>query len=1631
MKKLLLLVCIIVAATGAYAQPDSLWSRTFGGSRSDLCYSVQQTTDGGYILGGRTYSFGSGERDFWLVKTDLTGTEEWNRTFGGSSWDECNSVQQTSDGGYVLGGYTQSYGVGDYDFWLVKTDANGDSLWSRTFGGSSRDECMSVRQTSDGGYILGGHTWSFGAGNYDSWLVKTDASGTEEWSRTLGGSNGDYCASVQQTSDGGYVLGGYTQSYGVGDYDFWLVKTDANGDSLWSRTFGGSRDDRCYSVQQTSDGGYILGGYTWSFGAGNYDSWLVKTDASGTEEWSRTLGGSSSDECYSVQQTSDGGYILGGCTYSYGVGSSAFWLVKTDAYGDSLWSCTFGGSSSGVCYSVQQTTDGGYILGGYTWVSDFDFWLVKTGPDPHYQTLNVSSPNGGETWQANEPHNITWNSGSLVGNVQIHLYRGGILPPNFYQPIAAGEPNNGLFVWTISTSIPSSSDYYIGIADVDDEPWDYSNGPFTIIVPSLQLTHPNGGEFYWWNQPMDITWTTTGDVPSVNLALFRGDPLHGTYFMTVAENLLNSGSYEWSVPLSVGFGSQYYVHVESADGYPDDYSDVPFEIGNPCSDGEVSGYVKNPNGTLVSGATVTVQRTDVPNTPRIVQTDAAGEFAFSNLSPGTYNLQATHPDYLDALQSLSLQCQGEQQSARWRNPLPLLWKRDLFIESVEAYQTVKFTQPDPLIAGKATVVIAEIGNQGSVFAGRTQVAGWVTVITADEHGDNESSEIRCIPEDGFNWHPTGHYSNSEKESWEDALYFIVPASYLPPSTNTRFRVELDAPNDPAEGNTWTTDSYEFVASQPAEIRLVRLVVQGQGPSSAYCRALKDVLETRLEAMFPFTSSTFNIEVHPCVYEFPNRPPEDDTVRTESYLRLAELANNEPNNFFIGVYPAAHLGSGMRLGEAKGCAETHKESKYRTMLVCDPGPYNTSSPLSLFPVRAAHELGHSLGCVLFPNRELYAECVHPPDDPSGLCALDVWGLNTDWQLQGCTGDRRGKKPNNLDVCGDVMGWANSCDHWVRWDHTYSDFKEKAVNYQPIASVRLTRDQGDYCVVQGIVNSDSTVRLFQVTTFQGEYTDAILDSGSYRLRWYDFDGLTVIKELWFDLTFDILGEPTTSDIFYFVTSRPDSSGSVTLSLGDYEMASVTASGNEPWVSLASPVGGEFLQDSVFIRWAASDADGDSLQFDVYANRNGGNWEPIAMGVRDTFSVWHVKDFPGTNAGRVKVTVSDGWHSASDSSDGTFTIAVHNPVVQIESPHDTAIVLVTSHISLSGRASDIEDGNIPSESLFWFDETDSLGSGNLIQIDSLSAGLHMITLKAIDHDGNPGHAMVYVNVLRDNDTDGMDDGWEAMHGLDTTRNDAYADFDRDHLTNVQEYKLGTLPDDADTDNDGYSDDEEIAGGSDPLDVSSIPTIMWLTSPTALSPLGSLGFNESLILTWSASSANDSLRPIRYEVYLDADSTFSNPLILYADTLLSTAAPWQLSVGLTYSWKVKATDLYGHWVWSNALEFTRRANPQVPARISNLTIIKTNSGLQLDWSPVTADTNGNPITVGLYVISASPALDGPYLPIAFSTEISWTDTEVERLEWPTWFYVVEGNTNYNPPQLFSRRNWPVQIRGIHQSRE
>ena len=359
---------------------SSMWSQTYGGGAIDSAEDIVQTSDGGFAIAGWTGSID--DSDFWLIKIDSFGNMEWNRTYGkkGIGGDFANSLVETSDGGYALAGATNSFGSGSYDFYLVRTDGAGNMLWNQTFGGSKIDQASAIVQTSDGGFALAGYTQSFSSEYYDFWLIKIDSFGNMEWNRTYGEEGMSYASSLIKTSDGGFALGGEAFSED-GQFDFGMVKTDKDGDVEWTKTYGGEKWDRASSLVETSDGGFALAGRTNSFGSGAYDFWLVRTDANGNMQWNKTYGGSDWDEAYSLVETSDGGFALAGET-TVGAGNYDSWLVKTDGTGNMEWNQTYGGTENDRANSLVETSDGGYALAGRTksfGAGEYDdLWLVKT-----------------------------------------------------------------------------------------------------------------------------------------------------------------------------------------------------------------------------------------------------------------------------------------------------------------------------------------------------------------------------------------------------------------------------------------------------------------------------------------------------------------------------------------------------------------------------------------------------------------------------------------------------------------------------------------------------------------------------------------------------------------------------------------------------------------------------------------------------------------------------------------------------------------------------------------------------------------------------------------------------------------------------------------------------------------------------------------------------------------------------------------------------------------------------------------------------------------------------------------------------------------------------------------------------
>ncbi len=344
--------------------PARSFALGWGGTAEDNGYSVAYALDGGYIMAGYQRSYSVGNDDVFVAKFDSKGDLSWSKIWGGAAYDNAYSVTATSDGGCAVTGYTESYGAGNKDVFLVKYDASGNLSWSKTWGGIAEDIGYSIKQTTDGGYIVTGQTYSFGAGDRDIFLVRYDSSGNVLWDATWGRANGDWGWAAIEDSNGDFVVSGVSNS--GSNNDAVLIKFDSGGSFMWNKTWGGTSAEAGYSVIQSSDGGYAMSGVTSGYGAGGMDVFLAKYDSNGNLSWNKTWGGASDDRNFSLVMSDDDGYALAGNTLSFGAGSYDAYLAKFDSVGNLSWSVTWGSTSTDSVTGLIKTLDGGYAMTGIT-----------------------------------------------------------------------------------------------------------------------------------------------------------------------------------------------------------------------------------------------------------------------------------------------------------------------------------------------------------------------------------------------------------------------------------------------------------------------------------------------------------------------------------------------------------------------------------------------------------------------------------------------------------------------------------------------------------------------------------------------------------------------------------------------------------------------------------------------------------------------------------------------------------------------------------------------------------------------------------------------------------------------------------------------------------------------------------------------------------------------------------------------------------------------------------------------------------------------------------------------------------------------------------------------------------------
>ncbi|HKR06942.1 MAG TPA: T9SS type A sorting domain-containing protein [Bacteroidia bacterium] len=465
--------------------------KNFGGSSNDFPgnHSLINTNDGGYAIGGTAsssdgdVSFNHGGNDYWLVKLDSNYNLQWEKTYGGSLSDWLYSTIQTSDGGFLMTGYTNSnngnvtghHGLSDY--WVVKTDPAGNLQWQKTLGGSNVDYGSDAVETYDGGFAVAGYSSSIDGdvsvplGQADYWLVKLDASGNILWDKSYGGSNADNARSIIQAHDSCLVISGSAGSNDsdvtgyLGGWDFWIVKTDPNGILLWEKSLGGNTEDYNSKVIEASDNGFVLSGSTKSntnYVSGNHggkDAWMVKIDSAGNFQWQRCSGGILNDEFMNVIETADQGYIASGAAFSidgdlsFNHGYSDQWVVKTDSAGNLLWQRPVGGTTSDNAFDIIQNSKGRYVTTGFNFSSDGD--------------VNK----GGDVWMAELTDQYSDATGKMYFDLNSNSVK-DVSEPNVINRKVA-EQNTGRFTYSFSDGT-----YDLTLVDT---------GQFTLVPPFANI----------------------------------------------------------------------------------------------------------------------------------------------------------------------------------------------------------------------------------------------------------------------------------------------------------------------------------------------------------------------------------------------------------------------------------------------------------------------------------------------------------------------------------------------------------------------------------------------------------------------------------------------------------------------------------------------------------------------------------------------------------------------------------------------------------------------------------------------------------------------------------------------------------------------------------------------------------------------------------------------------------------------------------------------------------------------------------------------------------------------------------------------------------------------------------------
>ena len=1320
-----------VMSLGADSQsgPKVIWNQSFGGAGFDALSSVVSTHDDGFVAVGYTDSFGQGNSDVWLIKTDSNGKVLWEKTFGGTQRDRGYTVIRTQDGGYAVLGETSSFGSGD-DVWMIKTDAYGTTLWEQTFPVNVSGYRLGgeyVVETADGDFVFVGG--SLGR----VLIVRADSMGNTIWQKfqKVGENPSEESSNYLEpyllirTSDGGYFITGQLSSGGGSVPHLLLMKVGGQGDMLWNRAY--SFYGYGYSAAGLASGGYLI------CTARGTQNRLLRVDSVGDQTGLTTFG---ADNAYSIAAALDGGYLIGGSQGGEG------WLQKTDANGKFQSKMEIGGTGSDIVFSVVPDRDGNVVAAGFTdptGSGEIDGWLLKVTATPGLYSFQIS----------------------------------GISPVEFlnvlFQITVTARDANGNILSGFSGSVALSDT--TGIIQPTELKLINGTGSTDVLITqeasSVKILVSAFGETYS---------STSFDVVDYEPleADFSADPLSGTSPLTVEFADLSSGdvtAWEWNFGDGKTSTLQNPTNTYSADGSytvtlkvtdttdatdsvtkPDSITVAPLQLNNTYPTDGDWGVSLLP--TIELAFNMSVDITDV--TAVAVYTNEFGNLreiygpvSSTGLDDSTFQFELSQ-----ALpRGTEINVRVENVKAKYGDGvLPeISFSFFTFPEiSMKVIQVLEDME-DYLLAGKPTLVRVSIGR----FKPR-------------DDSNNIPGKVRLQINSGADYQQIGepiaallnpllildeNEKFAEKKKGSNTVNFFLSGDAnlnLAQAYGVRAIVETDDPEVSVRAESYNFAEKWVTTHLPGRLMRVEYIALNHGAwGHMDPTELSDYYETAeenssfVEAVYPVSDINYSSVIA------------GSQVLTSAgikfqvalwQLHMRALVSRRIDKV-VGIVPPKYLGgaSGISIRNWDG-------------VLIDANPKNTEAP-------AAHELMHSYGYYA-PEEEEYVRY-----KPFGRLASDGW-----WVAKGAEGARinfNRDRHNSSDFVKteffyngvrsfsafsgehyfSFMSWANH-PSWARADDYRTLFTRFQTN--PLALQSASRrslnvasvKSGDLRLLSGLILREGSLNLSPILAGDtldeessepadpGYYVDFFSDTA--RLKRYGFNGITFPEE------------SEVEAAFVFTVRMPAAANRIEIRRANETLLGTLApSANLPTVRLAYPNGDESLPGDVTVRWDASDPDNDPLSFALYYSVDGGQtWNLLDLDIQQTSYEWRASGFPGSESCLLKIIVSDGFNCAEDVSDAVFSMADKPPISFIHSPENQTVFGFGQEVILEGGMHDPQGAPVDGQRIIWSSNLDGdIGNGENLTLNSLSMGTHTITVRATNEAGLTGHSEPLEIVIQSN--------------------------------------------------------------------------------------------------------------------------------------------------------------------------------------------------------------------------------------------------------------------------------------------